>query len=124
MLASTVGDTARLAVERFSGSEIKLVVVPHQYGFRQGAQRFPPELVAELERRGHSVCFSTMLSHTDELYGTHAPQAMATLLRTLCQGMKVCVEILLMATEQTCRQSGLDAGTAIDAGAMNHHRVA
>ena len=99
VLASTVGDTARLAAQRFAGSGIKLVVVPHQHGFRQAGQRFSVELVKELESQGHSVHFGTMLFHTDELYGTPTPQVMATLLRTFCQGMKVCVEIILMATD-------------------------
>lgn len=98
VLASTRGDTARLAAERYADSGIKMVVVPHQYGFRQ-EQPFSPELVSELEQQGHCVHFGTMLFHTDGLYGTRAPRAMATLLRTFCQGMKVCVETILMAVD-------------------------
>lgn len=99
VLASTVGDTARLAAERFAGSGIKLVVIPHQYGFSQSGQRFPAELVKELERQGHTVHFGTMLFHTEDLYGTRIPAVMATVLRTFSQGMKVCVEIILMAAD-------------------------
>ena len=102
VLASTRGDTARLAAERFADSRIKLVVIPHQYGFGEAlgdTQRFPPELVKELEQQGHGVHFGTMLFHTDGFYGTIVPQVMATLLRTFCQGMKVCVEIILMAVD-------------------------
>ncbi len=102
VLASTVGDTARLASERFAGTGIKLIVVPHQYGFRQGPQRFPQELISELEQQGHCVHFGTMLFHTNDLFGTAIPTVMATLLRTFCQGMKVCVEIVLMATDGGC----------------------
>lgn len=98
VLASTLGDTARLAAERFAGSDIRMVVVPHQYGFGE-TQRFPPELVSELEQKGHCVHFGTMLFHTDGFYGMRVPTVMATLLRTFCQGMKVCVEIILMATD-------------------------
>ncbi len=50
VLASTLGDTARLAADRFAGTDIRMVVVPHQYGFGQ-SQRFPPELVSELEQQ-------------------------------------------------------------------------
>ncbi len=96
VLASTRGDTARLAAERWAGTGIKMVVFPHQYGFRE-TQRFPLELVSQLKEQGHSVHFGTMLFHTDRLYGTDVPRVMATLLRTFCQGMKVCVEIILMA---------------------------
>jgi uncharacterized protein len=98
VLASTTGDTARAAAELFSGTPIKLVVVPHQYGFTQ-TQRFPPELVAELEEQGHRVHFGTMLFHTDAFYGGGAAEAMAMILRTICQGMKVCVETVLMAAD-------------------------
>ena len=98
VLASTMGDTARLAADLFDGTNIKMVVVPHQYGFGQ-SQRFPSELVCELEQKGHCVHFSTMLFHTDGFYGMRVPSVMATLLRTFCQGMKVCVEIILMATD-------------------------
>ena len=98
VLASTRGDTARLAAAVFAGTGVKLVVVPHQYGFRE-AQRFPLELITELEEQGHRVCFGTMLFHTDLFYGVGSPQAMATVLRTICQGMKVCVEIVLMAAD-------------------------
>lgn len=98
ILASTRGDTARLAAERWQGTGIKMVVVPHQYGFGQ-AQRFPPELIAELKQKGHAVHFGTMLFHTDRLYGTNEPRLMANLLRTFCQGMKVCIELTLMAAD-------------------------
>jgi hypothetical protein len=102
VLASTRGNTARLAAEQFAGSEVKLVVIPHQYGFLETfgyTQRFSPELVSELEQQGHRVHFGTMPFHTDDFYGTRVPQVMATLLRTFCQGMKVCVEIILMAVD-------------------------
>lgn len=98
VLASTRGDTARLAADHFAGTGINMVVLPHQYG-RRVEQRFPQELVSELEQQGHRVHFSTMLFHTDDFYGMSVPSVMATLLRTFCQGMKVCVEIILMATD-------------------------
>jgi uncharacterized protein len=98
ILASTRGEVAKLAAERWAGSGIKLIVIPHQYGFGfAGKQKFPQELVTELEKQGHEVYFSTMLFHQDDFYGTNAPRALANILRTFCQGMKVCVEILLMA---------------------------
>jgi hypothetical protein len=98
ILASTTGGTARLAARLWTRKGIKLVVVPHQYGFAFG-QRFPAELVSELAGKGHEVHFGTMLFHTENLYGVNVPFIMASLLRTFCQGMKVCVEILLMAVD-------------------------
>lgn len=99
ILASTRGDTARLAAERWAGTGIKIVVVPHQYGFYGKTQRFPQELVAELAKQGHVVHFGTMLFHTEDLYGNAVSNTMARLLRTFCQGMKVCVEVILMAAD-------------------------
>ncbi len=105
VLASTRGDTARRAAELWAGTGIKLVVVPHQFGFGQ-AQRFPPELVVELEKKGHRVHFGTMLMHTDSFYGSRSPSVIATVLRIFSQGMKVCVEIVLMAVDGGCVASG------------------
>ncbi len=98
VLASTRGDTAREAAELFEGTDIKLVVVPHQYGFGE-SQRFPRELIAELEAKGHRVHFGTMLFHTDGFYGEKIPSIMAGVLRTFCQGMKVVHEIVMMAAD-------------------------
>jgi len=102
VLASTRGNAARSAMEAFANTNIKLVVVPWQFGFAEmlgltETHRFPGELVAELEAKGHQVYFGTMLFHTEDLYGSRAPLAMANVLRVFCQGIKVCVEILLMA---------------------------
>jgi uncharacterized protein len=98
VLASTRGFTARKAAPLVAGTDILLIVVPHQYGFTE-SQLFPPDLVAELERQGHKVHFGTMLFHTDKFYGSGTAEAMAMILRTICQGMKVCVEIVLMAAD-------------------------
>src|SRR5512137_1205311 len=74
VLASTRGDTARLFAAKLAGSNIKMVVVPHQYGFGpEGRQRFPKELVIDLERQGHCVYFGTMLFHTEGFYGNNTP---------------------------------------------------
>jgi hypothetical protein len=99
VLASTRGETARLAAKLWASSQVKMIVVPHQYNFMTLRQRFPAELVQELEKQGHAVHFGTMLFHTENLYGTDTPRIMANLLRTFCQGMKVCIEIILMATD-------------------------
>jgi hypothetical protein len=106
VLASTRGETALLASNIFARSGIKMVVVPHQYGFRPDGQRFPEELIPELEQQGHRVYFGTMLFHTDDLYGSRVPSMLAMILRTFCQGMKVVHEILLMATNGGCVAAG------------------
>lgn len=99
VLASTRGGTAREAAEAVQGTGIRLVVVPWQFGFKGKDQPFPQELAAELRSQGHEVHFGTMLFHTVDLYGGGTPQALANILRTFGQGMKVCLEIILMACD-------------------------
>ncbi len=99
VLASTRGETAKLAARLWADKGIRMIVIPHQFGFLSKKQRFTPELVADLQKQGHIVHFGTMLFHTDKFYGTDTPHIMANLLRTFCQGFKVCYEILLMATD-------------------------
>jgi hypothetical protein len=99
VLASTSGETVRLAAREWAGNGIKIIAVPHQFGFMSPQQRFPGDLVSDLKKQGHDVHFGTMLFHTESLYGTETPKTMAELLRTICQGMKVCVEIIMMAAD-------------------------
>ena len=96
ILASTRGDTARYAMDRYQGQDVRLVIVPHQYGFGP-EQRFPAELVERARQKGHEVYFGTMLFHQEKLFGEGPAQWVAKFLRAFCQGVKVCVEILLMA---------------------------
>lgn len=97
VLASTVGATAEFAMDRYEDKGIRLIIVPHQYGFSPTGQRFPQTLVERAHAQGHEVYFGTMLFHTDKLFGVGTPQWVAEFLRMFCQGVKVCVEILLMA---------------------------
>ncbi|HSW57792.1 MAG TPA: pyruvate kinase alpha/beta domain-containing protein [Dehalococcoidales bacterium] len=100
VLASTWGDTARAAAERWSGTGIKIIVVPHQFGFMfETKQHFPEELVNDLEKAGHKVHFASMLFHSEDLLQNNASRGIANMLRTFCQGMKVVVEIILMAAD-------------------------
>ena len=102
VVASTRGSTAKDFLDAVSGTDRRLVIVPWQFGFKGKDQPFPQELAAELRAQNHQVHFGTMLFHTTEFYGTNTPQAMANLLRTFGQGIKVCLEILLMACDGGC----------------------
>ena len=116
VLASTRGDMARAAAQSFEGTGLHLVVIPWQYGFRD-TQPFPQELVADLQQKGHRVHFGTMLFHTDDLYGIKTPQVMANLLRIFGQGIKVCVEIIMMACDGGCIAIGEKVIAVAGAGA-------
>jgi len=99
VLASTTGTTARNAMDFFKDSGAQLIVVPHQFDFIRKENPFPQELVQTLRDAGHEVHFGTMLFHTDSMYGSTTPTVMANLLRCFSQGVKVCFEIVLMATD-------------------------
>lgn len=99
VLASTTGATAKKAMDYFKGTEVKLIVVPHQFGASSITNRFPSELVNELRQAGHEVHFGTMLFHTEKLYGLDVPNIIADFLRCISQGVKVCYETVLMASD-------------------------
>jgi hypothetical protein len=99
VIASTMGATARKAMDFFQGSGVKLVVVPHQFDFIREVNPFPQELAKTLRDAGHEVHFGTMLFHTENLYESNIPILMANLLRCFSQGIKVCFEMVLMTTD-------------------------
>jgi len=105
VLASTTGATARKAMDFFKNDGVQLVVVPHQWDFYRPVNPFPQELIKTLREAGHEVHFGTMLFHTDSLYVSTAPTLLANLLRCFSQGVKVCFEIVLMATDAGLLQS-------------------
>jgi hypothetical protein len=98
VLASTTGATAQEAAEMVEGTDISLVIVPHQFGWKDEPE-FDLDIVPELEEQGHTFHAATMLFHTGEFYGNDACTAMANILRTFGQGTKVCIEIALMAAD-------------------------
>ena len=102
VVASTKGDTAKSILKVVEGEDMTLVVVPWQFGFKGKDNPFPQELVKELRNKKHIVHFGTMLFHTTDLYGTNLPQALANMLRVFGQGIKVCVEIIMMACDGGC----------------------
>ncbi|MDD5456241.1 MAG: pyruvate kinase alpha/beta domain-containing protein [Candidatus Margulisbacteria bacterium] len=106
VLASTTGKTAVRALEFFADSEVQLIIIPHQFDFKRTENPFPQDLIKNLRSKGHEVHFGTMLFHTDNLYGNNTSTTMASLLRCFCQGIKVCFEIVLMATDAGHLQSG------------------
>ena len=132
VIASTTGATASQAAAAFADTDVRLVVIPHQWRWREERQ-FDRSLLPELEGAGHRVYWSTMLFHTEELYGNGAGAALANILRTFGQGMKVCLEILLMATNGgqidigekviVAAGSGRGADTAVLATAATSNRL-
>jgi len=106
VLASTKGFAAKSFLEAVEGKDIQLVVVPWQFSLKDEGNQFPQELINELQEKKHIVHFGTQLFSTNELYGTNIPKALANILRVIGQGMKVCVEITMMACDGGCIKMG------------------
>ena len=114
VIASTRGDTINQAITIFSSTIYELIVVTHNYGFREGLeQEFPETLRNELEKQGIKVitgvlAFSGVGSSLLRKYQQYDSTTMfARLIRTvMCQGIKVVMEIVLMA----CDAGAVDVG--------------
>lgn len=105
VVASTHGDTGLKAAELLKGLEINLVVVTHNVGFKEpGKVEMTPETRRELESLGVQVLTGTMPFRTigtaiREKLGYSQQDLIANTLRLFGQGVKVCVEIALMASD-------------------------
>lgn len=124
VVASTSGETGVKAAEAFQGTGVKVVVVTHQAGMRQpGVQELTEENRKRLGAMGATVVTCTHafsgvgvgLSRVPPRPGppggqpappprmppsTPPPGAVvAQVLRLFCAGVKVCVEIALMAAD-------------------------
>lgn len=105
VVASTWGDTGLAVARMLEGSNIRLVVVTHNVGFREpGGLEILPETRAGIEALGGRVHTGTMAFRN---IGTairdrqqySQQDLVANTLRLFGQGIKVCVEIVLMAAD-------------------------
>lgn len=107
VIASNSGDTALKAVERFSDLDIQLVAVTSHCGFSgEGVMDMTPDSERELVNAGVRVVRASHAlsgverSFTRKLGGCSRAEATSDVLRALFgQGMKVCVEIAIMAAD-------------------------
>jgi uncharacterized protein len=116
IIASTEGYTAEKAVEIFDPEEYSLIIITHSYGFRKGIdQEFNSELRTHLTNRGVQVFSGT---HTYSGIGPSlftewkhldTPNLFAKSVRKiLCDGVKVCHEIVMMAADSGLIPLGSD----------------
>jgi hypothetical protein len=85
LLSSSGGYTAQKALEVFKDEKITLIVI----GWKRS---FPEELAQKLIHKGHKILYPGE-------HKFHHPEEAWELLRRFSEGMKVCVQIVLMATE-------------------------
>lgn len=105
LLASSRGHSAQKALELIP-KDIKLIVVTHHVGFKEpNCDEFSAEVRRRLIEAGHIVHTAThALSSVERAFrreygGIHVAEIVADTLRLFSQGVKVCVEIALMAAD-------------------------
>jgi len=120
LISSTTGWTALEALKEFEGSGLRLVFVTHQTGYRgPGVQLMPEETRERLEKAGAIVYTGTdvLTGGVEVGMSRQRPEKTAPLesrlpyivppistivantLRLFSQGVKVCVEIAMMAAD-------------------------
>ncbi len=102
VVASNSGAT----VEKFLNHGVELVCVTHHVGFKQpGEDEMLPEMRQKLHEAGVRVLTTThLLAGVDralrfKFQGVYPAEIVASALRLLGQGVKVCVEISVMALD-------------------------
>ncbi len=104
VVASTSGKTGKRAIEVF-GKTVNTVVVTHQAGYRQeNMLEMEEENRRFIEENGRLIVGSDLFTRVPKLvtqkYGGCTPlNIIADTLRLFSQGMKVCVEISVMAAD-------------------------
>jgi hypothetical protein len=105
VIASTYGNTGLEAARLLQGKNLNLVVVTHNFGFREpGLMEMSPETRRELTALGAQVLSGTMPFRNigtaiREKQGYSQQDLVANTLRLFGQGIKVCVEIAMMAAD-------------------------
>lgn len=107
VVASTSGETGSKAIDFFEGTDVKVVIVSHQYGFKDDGKN---ELDEKYKEKIESSKNATLVTTPDVL--TVVPQILrgkyggstyldliADTLRIFSQGMKVCVECVIQAAD-------------------------
>lgn len=102
VVASNSGKTA----EKFLDRGVEVVCVTHHVGFAApGRDEMPPEKRRELQQKGVQMLTTThLLAGVDRAFrlqfgGVYPAEIIASALRLFGQGVKVCVEIAVMALD-------------------------
>ena len=123
VVASTEGTTAKKAVELFSG-DYEIIVITHNAWFREGTKcEVSDELRQELENAGAKVitatlAFSGCQSALQKKHGEWSSDYMfARLVRSImADGLKVCMEIAIMACDNGVLSPGEEVITIAGTG--------
>ncbi|MHA2364214.1 MAG: pyruvate kinase alpha/beta domain-containing protein [Candidatus Hodarchaeales archaeon] len=124
IIPTTHGLTGLQAVDHFKGSDLNLVIVTHQTGFRErGQQEVPQDVLNKLKNSNAKIltcqhAFAGIDRAVRFKFGTYEiSELIAMALRTFGQGTKVCAEVTLMTAD-----AGLISmeSSVIACGGTNH----
>lgn len=113
IVASISGFSAQKALEVFGDTNVKLTIVSLK-GFA-GFKGLPVELEEKLRGLGHNVCYASDVSY-------QYPIEVQDAFRRLCEGFKVCVEIVLVATEAGYVKPGEEVIAIAGTGKLGYER--
>ena len=106
VVATTTGETGVRVAQALVDQAVRVVCVTHHVGFSGGdADQLEPEYRTQLETLGATIVTATHAlsgvprSFSKAFGGTSTAEIIAHTLRLFGQGMKVCVEIAVMAAD-------------------------
>ena len=106
MVASTTGSTGQLFAEALKDSGVNIVIVTHSYGFKEpNTFELGEDARKRIVKAGAKIYTGTMITHTLEtslaksFSGVYPTLLVAQTLRRFGEGIKVCCEIVMMATD-------------------------
>jgi hypothetical protein len=102
VVASTHGYTAKRAREAFAGLDVEVIAVSICAGFEEAGWTMSPDERSELEQQGIMVLTSlhSLGDDVSDALGMRAPNRIVReTLYCFCQGMKVAVEVAIMAAD-------------------------
>lgn len=106
VIATTIGLTPRTALKVFKDTKIKIIIAA------ASRSKIPTDLIEESERHGYDWFFC------DEINYNYPMLAIDTL-RRFCEGMKVCVEIVMIATDAGYISEGEEVIAVAGTGYIN-----
>ena len=105
VVASTHGDTGFKALKIFKDTKVQIIVVGISYSYKSEGWEMSSSVRKELENQGAKVIISHHVLSDDIIGGVseqgipHPHKIIAETLRRFSQGVKVAVEITIMAAE-------------------------
>lgn len=106
VIASTEGDTGLLFSRHLNDRGLNIVVVTHCANFKgPNVDEIKTEVRNEIISLGTKIHTGTMVTHSIEtafaskFHGLYPTLIVANTLRRFCEGVKVCCEIVMMATD-------------------------